>query len=124
MLEISELKAKKLPELQDIAKSLNVPKVRSFRKLDLIYQILDYQAANPKKVKAALEEKNEKEAEASENTSKKPSKSPARKGPKTTAQQKSPSSQKPAPKDKRQDSAKANQKPSQKKGPAKAKPKS
>lgn len=58
MLEISELKAKKLPELQDIAKSLNVPKVRSFRKLDLIYQILDYQAANPKKAKAALEESN------------------------------------------------------------------
>lgn len=54
MLEISELKAKKLPELQEIAKSLNVPKVRSFRKLDLIYQILDYQAANPKKAKAAL----------------------------------------------------------------------
>src|SRR5690625_1400201 len=54
MLEISELKAKKLPELQEIAKSLNVPKVRSFRKLDLIYQILDYQAANPKKTKEAL----------------------------------------------------------------------
>src|SRR5699024_5609201 len=56
MLEISELKAKKLPELQEIAKSLSVPKVRSFRKLDLIYQILDYQAANPKKAKAALKE--------------------------------------------------------------------
>ncbi len=58
MLEISELKAKKLPELQEIAKSLNVPKYRSFRKLDLIYQILDYQASNPKKVKEALQAKN------------------------------------------------------------------
>ncbi len=58
MLEISELKAKKLPELQEIAKSLSVPKVRSFRKLDLIYQILDYQAANPKEAKAALKENN------------------------------------------------------------------
>ncbi len=54
MLEISELKAKKLPELQEIAKSLNVPKIRSYRKLDLIYRILDYQADNPKKTKEAL----------------------------------------------------------------------
>ena len=54
MFEISELKAKKLPELQDIAKSLNVPKFRTLKKLDLVYQILDYQAANPKKAKEAL----------------------------------------------------------------------
>ena len=47
MFEISELKAKKLPELQDIAKNLNVPKYRSLKKLDLVYQILDLQAANP-----------------------------------------------------------------------------
>ncbi|MFO8146500.1 MAG: transcription termination factor Rho [Bacteroidota bacterium] len=54
MFEISELKAKKLPELQDIAKSLNVPKYRTQKKLDLVYQILDYQAANPTKVKEVL----------------------------------------------------------------------
>ncbi|MFN4763789.1 transcription termination factor Rho [Gillisia sp. Q332] len=54
MFEISELKAKKLPELQDIAKSLNVPKYRTQKKLDLVYQILDYQAANPAKVKEVL----------------------------------------------------------------------
>jgi transcription termination factor Rho len=47
MFEISQLKAKKLPELQDIAKQLKVPKYRSLKKLDLVYQILDYQAANP-----------------------------------------------------------------------------
>ncbi len=47
MLEISELKAKKLPELQEIAKTLNVPKYRTLKKLDLVYQILDHQAANP-----------------------------------------------------------------------------
>ncbi len=58
MLEISELKAKKLPELQEIAKTLNVPKFRSLKKLDLVYQILDYQAANPKKAEAALSEEN------------------------------------------------------------------
>lgn len=56
MLEISDLKAKKLPELQEIAKSLRVPKHKSLKKLDLVYQILDYQAANPQKVKAVLQE--------------------------------------------------------------------
>ncbi len=56
MFEISELKAKKLPELQDIAKTLNVPKYRTQKKLDLVYQILDYQAANPNKVKEVLSE--------------------------------------------------------------------
>ncbi|WP_373517322.1 transcription termination factor Rho [Pricia sp.] len=48
MFEISDLKAKKLPELQEIAKSLNVPKYRTQKKLDLVYQILDLQASNPK----------------------------------------------------------------------------
>ena len=51
MFEISELKAKKLPELQGIAQKLNVPKYRTMKKLDLVYQILDLQAANPEKVK-------------------------------------------------------------------------
>ena len=41
MLEISELKEKKLPELQDLAKELGVPKYRTLKKLDLVYQILD-----------------------------------------------------------------------------------
>ncbi|WP_108866697.1 transcription termination factor Rho [Aquimarina aquimarini] len=61
MLEISELKAKKLPELQEIAKNLNVPKFRTLKKLDLVYQILDYQATNPSKVKQVItEEPSEK----------------------------------------------------------------
>ncbi|WP_040282541.1 transcription termination factor Rho [Psychroserpens damuponensis] len=51
MFEISELKAKKLPELQELAQKLNVPKYRSLKKLDLVYQILDLQAANPDAVK-------------------------------------------------------------------------
>ncbi len=50
MFEISQLKEKKLSELQDIAKELKVPKYRTLKKLDLVYQILDYQAANPKAV--------------------------------------------------------------------------
>ncbi|MCA0153657.1 transcription termination factor Rho [Winogradskyella vincentii] len=57
MFEISQLKAKKLPELQDIAKQLKVPKFRSLKKLDLVYQILDYQAANPAAVKEKVEVK-------------------------------------------------------------------
>lgn len=60
MFEISELKAKKLPELQELAKTLGVPKFRSLKKLDLVYQILDYQATNPAAVKAvAVDEKPE-----------------------------------------------------------------
>ncbi len=58
MFEISQLKAKKLPELQEIAKQLKVPKYRSLKKLDLVYQILDYQAANPAAVKAVAKEDN------------------------------------------------------------------
>ena len=50
MFEISDLKAKKLPELQEIAKELNVPKFKTLKKLDLVYQILDVQASNPKAV--------------------------------------------------------------------------
>ena len=52
MFEISDLKAKKLPELQDIAKDLSVPKYKTLKKLDLVYQILDLQASNPKAVQA------------------------------------------------------------------------
>ena len=56
MFEISELKAMKLPELQDIAKKLNVPKYRSLKKLDLVYQILDLQASDPQVVKEHVAE--------------------------------------------------------------------
>ena len=47
MFDISELKAKKLPELQGLAKELGVPKFRSLKKLDLVYRILDYQEKKP-----------------------------------------------------------------------------
>jgi len=60
MFEISELKSKKLPELQEIAKGLNVPKYRTLKKLDLVYQILDTQAAEPKAVASVLKEKESK----------------------------------------------------------------
>jgi transcription termination factor Rho len=51
MFEISQLKEKKLSDLQEIAQQLNVPKFRTLKKMDLVYQILDLQAANPDKIK-------------------------------------------------------------------------
>lgn len=51
MFQIADLKKLKLPELQEIAKELNIPKYRQIRKLDLVYKILDVQAANPDVVK-------------------------------------------------------------------------
>ncbi len=75
MFEISDLKAKKLPELQDIAKSLNVPKYKTVKKLDLVYQILDYQAANPNKVKEVLKDESPAKPESAARTE---SKSPAK----------------------------------------------
>ena len=39
MFEISELKEKKLPELQEIAKELKISRYSALKKLDLIYQI-------------------------------------------------------------------------------------
>ncbi|MFC5044256.1 transcription termination factor Rho [Aquimarina hainanensis] len=75
MLEISELKAKKLPDLQEIAKNLNVPKFRTLKKLDLVYQILDHQAANPEKIKSATLPKKE---ESSSKAEAKPTEKPAR----------------------------------------------
>ncbi len=54
MFEISDLKSKKLPELQDIAKGLNVSKYKTLKKLDLVYQILDVQASNPKATETVL----------------------------------------------------------------------
>src|SRR5690554_1477637 len=56
MYEISDLKEQKLPELQEIAKKLNVPKYRSYKKMELVYQILDHQAANPSALQARANE--------------------------------------------------------------------
>lgn len=47
MFEISELKAKTLADLQVIAKSIGLKKTSQLKKLDLVYQILDRQAADP-----------------------------------------------------------------------------
>jgi transcription termination factor Rho len=52
MYDILELSKKLLPELREIGKELNIKRVESFKKQDLIYKILDKQAvmaSDPKK---------------------------------------------------------------------------
>jgi len=51
MYEISELKSKKLPDLQGIAKTIGVKKITGLKKIDLIYQIIDFVSANPDAIK-------------------------------------------------------------------------
>lgn len=46
MFDINELKAKKVDELQVIAKNLNIKKISQQKKIELIYSILDHQADN------------------------------------------------------------------------------
>jgi transcription termination factor Rho len=58
MFEISELKAKTLADLQVIAKSIGLTKTSQLKKLDLVYQILDTQAANPSKNKDTVTPNN------------------------------------------------------------------
>ena len=52
MFEISELKSKKIADLQEIAKTIGLTKTSQLNKLELVYQILDKQAANPAKKEA------------------------------------------------------------------------
>ncbi|RZJ36680.1 MAG: transcription termination factor Rho [Flavobacterium sp.] len=52
MFDISVLKEMKLSELQDIAKATKKIKFNGVKKEDLVYKILDYQAANPQALPA------------------------------------------------------------------------
>lgn len=61
MFDISVLKEMKLPELQEIAKVAKINKYRYLKKDELVYQILDHQAANPEVVKPALAEQPQQE---------------------------------------------------------------
>ena len=56
MFDISELKEMKLPELQEIAKNAKITRYRTLKKDELIYQILDHQAADPELIKTAAKE--------------------------------------------------------------------
>ncbi len=82
MSDFTELKAKKLTELQEMAKQLNVPKYRSLNKPELIEQIINYQAktvpaednkANdqPQEAAAKKETTTLPKAQANESTAKK-----------------------------------------------------
>lgn len=61
MFEISDLKAKKLTDLQQIAKTIGLKKISQIKKLDLVYKILDAQAeANTKKETSQPVEKSKR----------------------------------------------------------------
>ena len=75
MFEISELKAKTLADLQVVAKSIGLSKTSQLKKLDLVYQILDTQAANPVKSEATVT-KNEDKPRTAKPKRKRLSKSP------------------------------------------------
>jgi len=47
MYEIATLKLKKLPELQEIAKKIGIKRIAGLKKLELIYQIVDFIATVP-----------------------------------------------------------------------------
>ncbi len=60
MFDISVLKDMKLPELQEIAKATKKIKFAGVKKEELIYKILDFQAANPEPGKPAAPEQKQK----------------------------------------------------------------
>jgi len=59
MYEIATLKTKKLPELQEIAKKIGVKRIAGLKKLDLIYQIVDFIASKPDDEATAKPKNNE-----------------------------------------------------------------
>ncbi len=64
MYDIIELNNKLLSELKEIARSLSIRKVDSYKKKDLIYKILDTQAVNP----SVIKEQSKKEQPKQEKT--------------------------------------------------------
>ena len=58
MSNITDLKSKKLPELQEIAKGLNVPKYRYLNKPELINQIIYFQEKKTNQTSQELPKKN------------------------------------------------------------------
>jgi transcription termination factor Rho len=59
MYDILELNKKLVPELKEIAKNLNVKRIETLRKQDLIYKILDQQAIDASKTKKAVKKEVE-----------------------------------------------------------------
>jgi transcription termination factor Rho len=128
MFEISDLKSKKLPELQEIAQGLNVAKFKTLKKLDLVYQILDVQASNPKIVQertdATTEESNTSKPKRSRIVKSKPKAAtpnqPERKSVETTEKTSTPSETATGVEEKKED-GKRERKPRQHNNPVQAK---
>ena len=74
MYEIATLKSKKLNELQDMAKVLGVKRITGLKKLDLIYQIIDFVSANPKVINKDNPVQNSPEKDLKPKSSQEPSK--------------------------------------------------
>ena len=72
MFEISQLKEMKLPELQEIGNQLDIPKYKTLKKLDLVYQILDHQATNPKAVQEVAKEDKPRKQDKPDNNQRRP----------------------------------------------------
>ena len=62
MYELSDLKVKKLSELQEIAKKIGLSKIGNLKKIDLTYKIIDFQSTQPDSsdLKNKIEVKNSK----------------------------------------------------------------
>ncbi len=60
MFSKTELSAKSLAELMEIAKTLKIPHIKKSNEQELVYKILDHQAANPSKEQVQLEKTNSK----------------------------------------------------------------
>lgn len=71
MYDILELNKKLVAELREIARTLNIKKVESIKKKDLIYQILDQQALNTHDIQPAETHQKKKEPVFSTNNNKK-----------------------------------------------------
>ena len=74
MSNITDLKSKKLPELQEIAKGLNVPKYRYLNKPELINQIIDFQEKQTNQTNQTPQELSKKTAAIIAKNSNSPSK--------------------------------------------------
>ncbi len=67
MFELSELKAKKLAELQEIAKELGIKKITALKKIELTYRIIDHQSTLPEEGEQEEEQKAPAKTETAEN---------------------------------------------------------
>ncbi len=118
MYDIVELNSKLLAELKEIARELNIRKIESYKKQDLIYKILDAQALNPSNKKVDKQKGGSNTSQNKDKTSKKKTEKVAESGtqPKKQQEQKSVVERKSNTSDekKSQSKQKSQKKPSQK----------